>query len=137
MNITKQICNVLKNEKFNLSLIIVFGELYLINKIFLSDLNIPYLSYFLKCYCNDLICQLVFLPIVNIILAFGKYKVSRFVHLLSVGFTVGLFWEYVAPLFVEDSVSDPIDLCCYVLGTIFYWIALKSKNLGGCYGNVL
>lgn len=137
MNITRQICNVLKNEKFNLSLIIVFGELYLINKIFLSYLSIPYLNYFFRCYFNDLICPLVFLPIVNIILAFEKYKVSRFVHLLSVGFTAGLFWEYVAPLFVKDSVSDPIDLCCYVLGTIFYWMALKSKNLGGCYGNVL
>lgn len=129
MKITKKICNVLKSEKFDLSLIIVFGELYLINKIFLSYLNIPYLSYFFRCYFNDLICPLVFLPIVNIILAFGKYKVSRFIHLLSVGFTAGLFWEYVAPIFVEDSVSDPIDLCCYVLGTIFYWIALNTYNI--------
>ncbi len=137
MNISEKICDVLKNEKFDLLLIFVFGELYLINKIFLSDLNLPFLRYFLRCYCNDLICPLVFLPIVNIILAFGKYKVCRFVHLLSVGFTAGLFWEYVVPLFVEDSVSDPIDLCCYVLGTIFYWIALKTKNLGGRYGRIL
>lgn len=137
MNISEKICDVLKNEKFDLLLIFVFGELYLINRIFLPDLNLHFLRYFLRCYCNDLICPLVFLPIVNIILAFGKYKVSRFIHLLSVGFTAGLFWEYVAPLFVEDSVSDPIDLCCYVLGTIFYWIALKTKNLGGRYGRIL
>ena len=32
----------------------------------------------------------------------------------------GLFWEYVAPVLVRPSVSDPLDLVSYVVGALAY-----------------
>lgn len=43
----------------------------------------------------------------------------------------GLFWEYVSPYLIKASVSDPLDVVCYVLGSLIYCAInfLGTRNL--------
>lgn len=43
----------------------------------------------------------------------------------------GLVWEYVIPIFIAHSVSDPWDLLAYLLGSMTYWL-IEWKAQGGC-----
>lgn len=47
-------------------------------------------------------------------------------------FLCGLFWELAAPLFVEGSVGDPLDLLAYLIGAFVYWaLAYRWKSASG------
>jgi len=42
----------------------------------------------------------------------------------------GIFWEYIAPLYLARSVSDPLDILAYWLGgTVYYLMEKKSGML--------
>ena len=47
--------------------------------------------------------------------------------------SAGFFWEYVTPLFRQNTVSDAMDLVCYAIGGSLYWLILKvaRKDRGG------
>jgi len=55
----------------------------------------------------------------------------------------GVYWEYVAPLYVEESISDPYDVLAYIAGGVAYWLMigciaylkLIHKQNIGCEGN--
>lgn len=64
----------------------------------------------------------------NLLIDLVKPEV-RFKKLTSVLLFIllcGLFWEYVAPLFVEGSVTDPLDVASYALGGFLYWLLMKA-----------
>jgi hypothetical protein len=37
-------------------------------------------------------------------------------------------WEFIAPIFKPNSISDPIDILFYFIGTMVYWIIYKMWN---------
>ncbi len=41
---------------------------------------------------------------------------------------VGSIWEYVTPVMKPSSISDPIDIVCYVCGGIIYWLILRISK---------
>ena len=76
-----------------------------------------------KNYFNDILAGIAFMAYVNPLLALvkpSKMIKSPLVTLVFI-FCCGLFWECAAPLFVSDSVGDPLDLASYVLGGCAYW----------------
>ena len=40
----------------------------------------------------------------------------------------GLFWEYVTPLFRENTVSDIWDVVAYMMGGFLYWILTRKEE---------
>ena len=43
-------------------------------------------------------------------------KSPRLWHCLALALTCGLFWEYITPLYLPRSVSDPWDILAVLLG---------------------
>ena len=46
-------------------------------------------------------------------------------EILIVGTIAGLIWEFIAPLMKQNSITDYIDILCYVISTIIYWVILN------------
>lgn len=76
-----------------------------------------------KNYLNDVLAGLAFMAYTNVLLALfrPKGRIVRFIAVVLCIFACGLFWECVAPLFVNGSVSDPWDLLAYTTGGCMYW----------------
>ena len=90
----------------------------------------PPISYLLVCHGNDFIGGIAFMAYTNLLISFIKPEV-RFKRLSAVIifiFLCGIFWECAAPLFVEGSTGDMMDILAYDLGAILYWLILKALN---------
>lgn len=74
-------------------------------------------------HLNDFLGGFAFLAYTNLLIALvqPRYRICRFSVALAYIFCCGLFWEYAAPLFVPDSVSDPWDVLAYCMGGAAYW----------------
>lgn len=42
-------------------------------------------------------------------------------------FFCGIFWEYIAPMFRANTVSDTWDMLAYMIGGFLYWIITKKE----------
>ncbi|MCR8842711.1 hypothetical protein NQ117_03375 [Paenibacillus sp. SC116] len=84
-------------------------------------------SYFLNSHFNDVIGGLLIVAFANLVSAVGGqarlslYSVWR---IISFTFVVGLFWEYVTPLY-HRGVSDPWDVIAYMGGGLLYWVLAR------------
>ena len=104
--------------KKDISLLLVCSILYVVNRIFGKQTN----SFFLHCYFNDLVAGVAFPCCVNIMFFIIKQmRVVKLIPLLVIIIVSGLFWEFVAPLYVPYAVTDVVDLVAYCSGTIIYW----------------
>ena len=57
------------------------------------------------------------LSLANLLLSAGRLPpLTRVLPAAAFLLCCGLFWEYVAPLLVSGSVSDPLDLLAYLVG---------------------
>ena len=57
------------------------------------------------------------LSLANLLLSAGRLPpLTRVLPTAAFLLLCGLFWEYVAPLLVSGSVSDPLDLLAYLAG---------------------
>lgn len=89
--------------------------------------------YLITSHANDLLGGIAFMAYTNLLFSLVRPEL-RFKKLTSIAiyiFFCGLFWEYVAPLFVPNSISDPLDILTYLIGAILYWVILlvtKSKR---------
>lgn len=59
---------------------------------------------------------------------FANYSFKLF-HILVFTFFCGIFWEYIVPLYREDTVSDLFDIMAYLLGTLIFWYICDGKRL--------
>jgi hypothetical protein len=119
----------------NGTLILLVLALYLLNRLVLKD----ELSWsFLSSHFNDVLAGLLLLPSYNLLALLFRQSnllMLRCMNILTFTLVVGLFWEYVTPLYRSDSVSDPLDILAYLLGGLIYWLlsllvghkALNSK----------
>lgn len=57
------------------------------------------------------------LSLANLLLSAGRLPpLTRLLPAAAFLLLCGLFWEYVSPLLVSGSVSDPLDLLAYLAG---------------------
>jgi len=97
--------------------------LYVINRFLL----LPWLGSgevlyrFLSGYGADVLAGAWILCFLNLLLVWsGRQPVRRMVPAVLFVLGCGLFWEYITPLYLAQSVSDPLDVAAYLAGGIFY-----------------
>ena len=101
--------------------------IYVFNRAWLTDIVDGYLWIFCKYHLNDLICLLVVLPYIEILLIIINHEITSFSGIFLLSFVCAVIWELLIPLVKQDSISDPIDFLCYLIGGITYWMLLKLE----------
>lgn len=116
---------------FNLKLFIVCLCIYALNRLTNQLYYVPYASYVLRYHFNDYLAGIVFLAYLNIILGISVYKeysVVRWDLVILTGIIIGIFWEFITPMYKSDSTSDIIDVFCYILGAISYKLIIMYRK---------
>ena len=121
----KKILLSIKLKPVNLILIISVLILYLSNNVYLKNHTNGSMQKFFVCYFNDLICPLLFFSYSNILLICVSKELKKLKWIMLMGLCTGLVWEFFAPVIKPSSVTDVIDLICYLLGTFLYWYIMK------------
>ena len=106
--------------------------LYLLNILILSSINYYELNVFFTGYFNDLLAPLLLFSYINLILSLNNKNVYSIKYLIIIIILCSFIWEYLIPFFKPTSVTDPIDVICYLTGTIIYWMIHKNwtqKNI--------
>ena len=86
---------------------------------------------------NDFLGGLAFMAYTNLLISLvePRFRIRNPFIGVAYIFCCGLFWEYAAPLFVPDSVSDPWDVLAYSLGSVAYWVVRtvgsRRRHAGG------
>lgn len=114
-------------------MLIVCAILFYSNRLFLIDTVAALwpgttIAYIATCHLNDFIGGFAFMCYVNLLLDLVKPQArfkSPLVILIFISLC-GLFWEYAAPAFVAESVSDPIDVLSYAFGGLIYWLVTRA-----------
>ena len=86
----------------------------------------------MQCYFNDILAGVVILAYSNLLFIVVRKEEHSFRSLIRILFFVfiaGMFWEFIAPMFRRDSVSDLGDIMAYLIGGITYW-AMIRKTIG-------
>lgn len=115
--------------KKNIFLIIITVSFYLINQVFKYNYSNVYVNWFMTCYFNDIVGSIAFIAYCNILLEYRLYNHLKLNQIIALLFLCGLFWEYIAPLFISYSISDPLDVVAYISGgLIYYWLITKQAT---------
>ena len=90
--------------------------------VYSANNGLPGREGFRACYLNDCLAGLGFYPAVRMAVLLCRVKLPKYTtgapFIIGLTLLAGLFWEYVTPLYREESTSDPRDLACYVGGAI-------------------
>ena len=115
--------------KKHIFVLIITMLIYIINRLILKNLEIPYIDYLLKNHLGDYIGGIVFCIYLNLIFFIGKRKpINKFGVIIIIMLLVSVLWEYFFPLFLKYSTSDPLDIIAYMLGTITYYLLFYKQN---------
>lgn len=79
-------------------------------------------------YFNDFLAMLVLLPFSNLLLQMKNKGVYSAKGICFFTLLASIEWEYIAPMYVKNSVSDPKDIIAYFLGAIIYYSLFKTKG---------
>lgn len=96
--------------------------IYTINKLYLTDVVD---TQFIKNHLNDVLAGVVLLCYINALSTISnqpKLIVTKLLTVVLITLASGLFWEYITPLYLSKSTSDPLDVIAYITGGLFYWI---------------
>ena len=101
--------------------------LYLINKHYL---RMVFYYPFFRFYFNDVLAGIVILAYSNIVISLSnvKFNLYSLKNIIVFNLVIGLFWEYVTPLYYSKSTGDPLDVVAYVVGGIVYYLIIKISN---------
>lgn len=120
------------NMKKDLKIVIVCIIIYTVNRITKNCINIPIISYFLRCYFNDILAGVLFSAYTNFILIkANKSPIVKYYQLFFYILLVGILWEYFFPIFITYSVADNYDILCYLLGATLYYFFNKRRWKNG------
>lgn len=114
----------------NLIIIGITIALYIINQIIKSKIPIENIRWFMSCYFNDTIGGITFIAYCNIVFSFYNRKMIKLWQIELILFFAGLFWEYVTPIFRNNTVSDMWDVIAYMIGGLLYFMLIKGKQNG-------
>ena len=112
----------------NFSIFIISVLLYLLNRFIILNINNSTIHYFFSGYFDDLLAPLLLFSYINILLSFYNKKIYSLKYLIIFILLVSIVWEYLIIFIKPTSVSDPIDVIFYILGTLIYWIIHKKWN---------
>lgn len=80
-------------------------------------------------YGADILAGAWILCFLNILLCLaGRKTVEKMRHAVLFLLACGIFWEYVTPLYLERTVSDPWDIVAYIFGGIILFLMEKTIN---------
>lgn len=116
------------NRFENFSIFIISVLLYLLNRFILLNINNFTVHYFFSSYFDDLLAPLLLFSYINLLLSIYNKKLYSLKYLIISILLVSFVWEYLIVFIKHTSVSDPIDVIFYVLGTIIYWIIHNKWN---------
>ena len=78
-------------------------------------------------YGADILAGAWILCFLNMLLAWsGRGTIRRMMPAFLFVFGCGIFWEYITPLYLSRSVSDPLDIAAYLLGGCIYMVIEKQ-----------
>lgn len=106
--------------------------LYTFNKLYLKTQTENIL---IQNHLNDVLAGILLLCYINalsIISNQPKLIVTRLRTIALLTLASGLFWEYITPLYLSKSVSDPLDVIAYMVGGVLYWILTKKEWTSKC-----
>lgn len=109
----------------NIILIVSVIGAYLLNNLFLKKNSTGIIHYFFMCHFNDLICPLLFFSYINLLLLTVDKELTSLWKICLISICTSFVWEVWAPLVKKSSITDPIDVVCYFLGSIIYWNVLN------------
>lgn len=121
----KSLFTSVQKRPINILLMIFVSGLYLANNLIIKPNSGGILHMFFCCYFNDLICPLFFFAYTNMLLLTIDKELTNFWAICGMGVIVSVAWEYCAPYLKSSSVSDPVDIVCYMAGSVMYWGLLK------------
>lgn len=115
-----------KMKRKNVMVIATCIFFYMINKCILTCCFSYHsiLSLFFHCYLNDVLCGILFPAYCNLLLENRYAALNRLWKIELLLFCCGIFWEYGAPFFVPNSISDPWDIIAYMSGGLIYWLLI-------------
>lgn len=114
------------NRLENFSIFIICVLLHVLNVFILSNISNYELNYFFSCYFDDLLAPLLLFSYINILLSIYNKKMYSLKYLIIFILLVSLVWEYLIIFIKPTSVTDPLDVLFYVLGTLIYWMIHKN-----------
>ncbi len=118
----------IRKRPLNIILIFGVGALYLINNSYLKVHTTGVLQAFFIGYFNDLICPLFLLSYSNLLLLAVDRELTHLWAICVITVISGCIWEFAAPLVKKTSVTDPMDIVCYIIGAIAYWVILSFSR---------
>ena len=78
---------------------------------------------FLSGYGADVLAGAWILCFLNLLLAWsGRRPIRRMVWAVLFVLGCGIFWEYITPLYLSRTVSDPVDVAAYLVGGCVYML---------------
>ena len=93
--------------------------LYALNQLFFKKIGIL----FFNNYFNDLLAVPLYFSIINIIsLQLRNKDINSFKTLFIITVILSILGEYVAIFLRKGSVTDYLDIVCYFVGLIVYYI---------------
>lgn len=110
----------------NLMIFSVSISMYVLNTLIFSKITSFQLNYFFNCYFNDLLAPILLLSYINLLLSILKEKIYSLKYLILIILLCSIVWEYLIIYFKPNSVSDPLDVLFYLLGTLIYWFLAKT-----------
>jgi hypothetical protein len=110
----------------NLMIFTISILMYVLNTLIFSKITSFKLNYFFNCYFNDLLAPILLLSYINLLLSILKEKIYSLKYLILIILLCSIVWEYLIIYFKPNSVSDPLDVLFYLLGTLIYWFLAKT-----------
>ena len=112
------------NRFENFLIFMISVTLYILNRFIILNINNSTVHYFFSSYFDDILAPLLLFSYINLLLSFYNKKMYSLKYLIIFIILVSIVWEYLIVFIKPTSVSDPIDVIFYVLGTIIYWIII-------------
>lgn len=99
---------------------IIAVSLALVNKYFINVGNTGVLSTFMNWYFNDIVGACGYCSYCDYAsVLFTEKSLTRYSLFLLILIS-GIVWEYITPMFREDTISDVYDIVAYIIGAGIY-----------------
>lgn len=112
-------------KRTNIIILVICFSLYLINNFVLKKYESSFQMFFI-CWFNDLIAPILALAYINF--RFGE-KILSIIRIIVFCTMFALFWEFGALIIKPNSVFDPLDIICYYIGGLAYYIIISIHKI--------